>query len=111
MILSKNDRKNITQFKNEILALVAERREANAYSTTIDRDATFSLKGVAILNKYLDKIENKTMFKDIIFEWARTMEENPDKLEPYIIHGMKSISGALILYVSTGIKIEVNKGN
>lgn len=107
MALSKKDIKNITLFKNEILALVAERREANAYSTTIYKDKTFAFKGLAILSKYLDKIEDKIMFKDIVLDWTLTMAKNNDKVEPYIIRGIESISGALILYVSTGIKIEV----
>lgn len=107
MIVSKKDKKNITQFKKEIEALIEERRKANEYIDIIHQDEVFNLKGLFILDSYLDKIENKLKLKEIIFYWVHKLEENSDKIEPYILRGLKIIAGALSHHISTGEKIQI----
>ena len=107
MALSKKDKENITQFKKEIEELVAERRKANEYIDMIHQDEVFNMKGLFILDSYLDKIENKIKLKEIVFYWAHKLGENSDTIEPYILRGIQIIAGALSWHIATGQKIRI----
>lgn len=107
MILSKEDKKNIKLFENDITELVIKRRKENDYIDRIREDDAFIIKGLRIVNRYLDKIENKIEWKKIAYNWIYKLEKDPGAVEPYMLHGLTVIVGAIGHYISTGEKVEL----
>lgn len=107
MILSKEDKKNIKLFENDITELVIKRRKENDYIDRIREDDAFIIKGLRIVNRYLDTIENKIEWKKIAYNWIYKLEKDPGAVEPYMLHGLTVIVGAIGHYISTGEKVEL----
>ena len=107
MILSKEDKKNIKLFENDITELVIKRRKENDYIDRIREDDAFIIKGLRIVNRYLDTIENKIEWKKIAYNGIYKLEKDPGAVEPYMLHGLTVIVGAIGHYISTGEKVEL----
>lgn len=107
MKISKKDKKNMQLFENDIAKLVIKRRKENDNIDRIREDDAFIIKGLRIVNKYLDKIENKIEWKKLAYGWIESMENDPGCVEPYILHGLSVIVGAIGHYISTGEKVEL----